>query len=123
MNVQIHASDFTLTDGLREHIGWRVAYATNHGRDVVSRVVVHLSDLNGPRGGVDKRCGIELRLKGAQTLVVEDVQADLYIAIDRACERIGRSLHRRLARRRGFEAISMARHDIQVAASEQGVKE
>jgi len=116
MNVQIHASDFTLTDGLREHIAWRVAYATNHGRDVVSRVVVHLSDVNGPRGGVDKRCGVELRLKGAQSLIVEDVQADLYVAIDRAFERIGRSLHRRMARRRGFAAISAARHDHTDAA-------
>jgi putative sigma-54 modulation protein len=112
MNVQIHASDFTLTDGLREHIAWRAAYATTHGRDVVSRVVVHLSDINGPRGGVDKRCGVELRLRGAEPLIVEDVQADLYVAIDRAFERIGRSMDRRLARRRNFAAISAARQYI-----------
>lgn len=109
MNVQIHASDFTLTDGLREHISWRVAYATTHGRDVISRIVVHLSDINGPRGGVDKRCGVELRLKGLEPLIVEDVQADLYVAIDRAFERIERSMHRRLARRRDFTAISAVR--------------
>jgi len=117
MNVQIHASDFTLTDGLREHIAWRVAYATNHGRDEISRVVVHLSDVNGPRGGVDKRCGVELRLKGAQSLIVEDVQADLYVAIDRAFERIGRSLQRRLSRRRDFVAVSVARHDLPAEVS------
>lgn len=112
MNVHIHASDFSLTDGLREHIAWRVAYATSHGRDTVSHVIVHLSDVNGTRGGVDKRCGVELRLKGAQSLVVDDVQADLYVAIDRAFERISRSLHRRLARRRGFVAVSTARQDL-----------
>lgn len=110
MNVQIHTSDFTLTDGLREHIAWRVVHATQHGRDLISRIVVHLADVNGPRGGIDKRCALELRLKGAQPLVVDDVQTDLYIAIDRAFERIGRSLHRRLARRRGFAAVSAARH-------------
>jgi hypothetical protein len=75
MNVQIHASSFSLTNGLRGHFAWRAAYATNHGRDTVSRVAVHLSDVNGPRGGVDKLCGIELRLKDAQALVVEDVQS------------------------------------------------
>ena len=110
MNIQIHASDFPLTDGLREHIAWRVAYATSHGRDAVSRIIVHLSDINGPRGGVDKRCGIELRVKGTQSLIVVDVQTDLYVAIDRAFERVGRSLHRSMARRRGFAAISAARH-------------
>lgn len=112
MNIQIHASDFTLTDGLREHIAWRVAYATNHGRDAVSRIIVHLSDVNGPRGGVDKRCGVELRLKGAPSLVVDDVQADLYVAIDRAFERVSRSLHRRLARRRCFSATSAVHDDL-----------
>lgn len=112
MNIQIHAQDFTLTEGLHQHIAWRIASAMAHGRDIVTRVVVRLSDVNGPRGGADKCCGVEVRLKGAQSLVVEDVQADLYVAIDRAFERIGRSLHRRLARRRGFAAVSAARHDL-----------
>ncbi len=109
MNLQIQAQDFTLTDGLRQHVATRLDYALNHGRDIVTRIVVRLSDVNGPRGGVDKRCGIEVRLKGAPTLIVEDTQADLYVAIDRAAERIGRTLDRRLARQRDFSSVSMTR--------------
>lgn len=100
MQMQIHAKDFTLTEGLRQHLERRLAYALNHGREDVSRVVVRLSDQNGPRGGVDKCCGIEVRLKHAEPILVEDVQSDLYVAIDRASERIGRTLDRRLARKR-----------------------
>lgn len=100
MNLQIQSKDFILTDGLRHHVAWRLAYALNHGQDVVSRVVVSLSDINGPRGGIDKNCTIEVRLKGADDLFVEDVQSDMYVAIDRASERIGRALDRRLARLR-----------------------
>ena len=108
MNVQIHASDCTLTDGLREHIAWRVAYATSQGRDAVSRIVVHLSNVNnGPRGSVDKCCSVELCLKDMQSLVIEDVQADLNVAIDRAFERVSRSLHRRLTQRRDFARVSL----------------
>ena len=107
MNVQIHASDCTLTEGLREHIAWRVAYATSQGRNEVSRIVVHLFNVNGPRGGVDKCCSVELCLKDMQSLVIEDVQADLNVAIDRAFERVSRSLHRRLAQRRDFARVSM----------------
>lgn len=102
MQIQIHSNDFALTDGLREHIARRLAYALNHGRDMVSRIVVRLADINGPRGGVDKRCGIEVRLKGASTIAIDDTQADLYVAIDRAAERTGRTLDRRLARRHRF---------------------
>jgi ribosome-associated translation inhibitor RaiA len=41
-----------------------------------------------------------VRLKHAAPLVLEDVQSDLYVAIDRAADRVGRTLDRRLARRR-----------------------
>ena len=99
MQIQIHANDFALTEGLRDHVAKRLAYAMNHGRDIVSRIVVRLSDVNGPRGGVDKRCGIEVRLKGASTIAIDDTEADLYVAIDRAAERTGRTLDRRIARR------------------------
>jgi len=63
---------------------------------------VRLADVNGPRGGVDKCCGIEVRVKGASTIAIDDTQADLYVAIDRAAERTGRTLDRRMARRPQF---------------------
>lgn len=112
MNFQIQAQDFTLTTGLRQHVAVRLACALNHGQDIVSSIIVRLSDVNGPRGGVDKCCGIEVRLKGAPSLIVEDTQTDLYVAIDRASERIGRTLDRRLARQRDFPAVSLARQPL-----------
>lgn len=118
MNIQIQTQDFTLTDGLREHVARRLAYALNHGIDSVSRVVVRLSDVNGPRGGVDKRCGIEIRLKGASAVAIEDTEADLYVAIDRASERAGRTLDRRLARQREFPVVSLSRQSSLVAEPE-----
>jgi len=84
MNIQIHAKDFSLTEALRAHVTRRLAYALNHGQDVVSRTSVRLTDVNGLRGGVDKSCAIEVRMKGAADLIVEDVQDDIYVAIDRA---------------------------------------
>ncbi|HRF74396.1 MAG TPA: HPF/RaiA family ribosome-associated protein [Accumulibacter sp.] len=109
MNLKIQAQDILLTDGLRQHVAMRVAYAMNHGRDVVTRIVVRLFDVNGPRGGEDKCCAIEVRLKGAPALIVEDIQTDLYVAIDRATERVGHTLDRHLARRRDFPMISATR--------------
>ncbi len=99
MQIQIHSNDFDLTGGLREHIVKRLAYSLNHGRDMISRVVVRLADVNGPKGGVDKCCGIEVRLKGASAIAIDDIQTDLYVAIDRAADRTGRTLDRWIARR------------------------
>jgi len=39
-------------------------------------------------------------MAGHSNIVIEDTQADLYFAIDRACERAMRTLNRRLERLR-----------------------
>ena len=52
--------------------------------DRIQRVVMRLSDINGPRGGADKRCHLQVVLAGLPDVVVEDIEADLYVAIDRA---------------------------------------
>lgn len=102
MQMDIQSQGFTLTDGLRDYLMKRLAYGLNHGGDFITRVTVRLSDINGPRGGADKRCFIEVRLKQLPAVVIEDTEADLYVAIDRAAERAGRTLARRLARQREF---------------------
>lgn len=117
MNLQIQAHDFTMTDGLRQHVATRLDYALNHGRDVVTRVVVRLTDVNGPRGGEDKCCAIEVRLRGAPALIVEDTQADLYVAIDRAADRIGRTFDRQMTRRREFPMTSVTRKQAAILES------
>jgi ribosome-associated translation inhibitor RaiA len=59
---------------------------------------VRLSDINGPHGGADKRCHLQVMLNGLPDVVVEDTEADLYIAIDRATDRAGRTVVRKLNR-------------------------
>ncbi len=114
MNVQIDANEFPLTDRVREHIAWRIAYATSHGPEAVSRIVVRLTNVSGPRGVLYKCCAVQLRLKNAQSLAIEDVQADLDVAIDRAFERVSRSLQRRLVQRRDFAAFPVAHQHTSV---------
>jgi len=117
MNVHIQSRNFTLTEGLRHHVQGRLRHALNHGGDIISRVVVRLSDLNGPRGGVDKSCAIEVRLKGSDHLFIEDIEADTYVAIDRAAERTGRALDRRLARLRRHDGPSHRERESVMGAS------
>jgi ribosomal subunit interface protein len=107
MQMDIQSQGFSLTDGLRDYVMKRLAYALNHGDDHITQVTVRLSDINGPydpsnKSGDDKRCLIELRLKAAPAIVIDDTESDLYVAIDRAAERAGRTLARRLARQREF---------------------
>jgi ribosome-associated translation inhibitor RaiA len=100
MQIAIHTNGFTVTEALREHVAGRLGHAFGCCVDRVSRIVVRLSDINGPRGGVDKRCRIQVRLATLTDVIIEDTEADLYVAIDRAAQRAGRVAERHLARKR-----------------------
>lgn len=97
MQIQIQATGIGLNDPLISHVQRRLRYALSRSDDRVSRVTVRLSDINGPKGGVDKACRIEVRLAGRPSVVIEDIQSDLYTAVDRAAGRAGRTVLRRLA--------------------------
>ncbi|MBP9784974.1 MAG: HPF/RaiA family ribosome-associated protein [Giesbergeria sp.] len=61
---------------------------------MVPRAEVKMSDVNGPRGGIDKRCQVELRTDGAGSLVVASVANDWRTALDNALARAARFLMR-----------------------------
>ncbi|GAA4356013.1 hypothetical protein GCM10023165_48700 [Variovorax defluvii] len=67
---------------------------------MVPRAYVHLDDVNGPRGGPDKRCRIELRAPGADPLVVTSIATDWRRALDTALKRAAHALMRWWRRRR-----------------------
>ena len=99
MRVDIKTSGLDLTDGLREHTERRLGFALDRAHHDVSTITVRLSDINVPRGGADKRCQIQIPLPHQNGVVIEETDADLYVAIDRAASRAGNTLARQLARR------------------------
>lgn len=107
MHIDIRARGFDLTQGLREHTERRLNFALSWATYDVRQVAVRLSDVNGPRGGEDKRCCIQVALPGAQRIVIEDTEDDLYLAINRAVDRAERSIARRLQRRHEHRRTSL----------------
>jgi len=106
MQIDIQTKGFELTEALRRHIIRRLGFRLSISDQPVQRVNLHLMDENGPRGGKDKRCRIRIILARVADVVVEDTQVDLYLAIDRAIDRAGRSLNRRLERQRDWRQTS-----------------
>ena len=98
MQIDIKARGFRLTEGLRNQAERRVRFALGATSGRVRSVVMRLADENGPRGGLDKRCTIRANLPGAPPVIIEQQEADLYVAIDRAADRVGRAVSRRLER-------------------------
>jgi len=103
MQIIIQARNFSLTNALSKHIQQRLRFALTSCLGHIQRVIVRLSDINGPRGGQDKRCHIQVALKGLPDVVIEDTESNLYAAIGRAAGRAGRTVARRLRRRQAVE--------------------
>ena len=104
MQIVIQARNFSLTRAMRMYIEQRLGFALGRCYRHVNRILVRLSDINGPRGGNDKRCHLEVILPG-QAVVVEDTEADLYVAINRASSRASRTVMRQLRRRRHINRV------------------
>jgi len=103
MHIEIQARDFSLTKALRSHIERRLTFALSTRHDQIKRILVRLSDINGPRGGNDKCCQLQVILPGQADVVIEDTQSNLYVAIDRAANRASRTVSRKLARIRSYK--------------------
>jgi ribosome-associated translation inhibitor RaiA len=78
--------------------------------------MVRLCDINGPRGGEDKCCRIQIIMPHLPDVVIEDTMANLYCAIDRASDRAGRTVGRRLARQRDKSRSSGKPIDAEIDA-------
>ena len=87
---------------LRDLTERRVRFVLRRLGWLVPRAEVQMSDVNGPRGGIDKRCQVELRTHGAGPVVVTSVASDWRTALDNALTRATRLLMR--AWRRGNDS-------------------
>ncbi len=76
----------------------RVRFALRRLTTFVPHAKVQFSDVNGPRGGVDKRCQLELKTDTAGTVVIASLAQDWRTALDRSLIRATRVLTRSLQR-------------------------
>lgn len=80
---------------LRELIERRLQFALGRFGSRIRSLSVRLSDLNGPRGGVDKKCLVAVRLsRPAKLIVIEDVDSQLDVVVGRVAERTARAVSR-----------------------------
>jgi hypothetical protein len=90
----------TLTDDDHSYIRHKLRTMLGKFATSVQRVSVRVTDLNGPRGGVDKVCAIKVMLGGLPSVVVIRRHATVQAAIDAALHGIGQAVRGIVGRRR-----------------------
>ncbi|MGB7624669.1 MAG: ribosome-associated translation inhibitor RaiA [Terriglobia bacterium] len=100
MQFEIHTKNIEISQPLRVHIERRLSFALERFAVRIARVCVRVGDLNGPKGGIDKRCRVAIVLAPSTMIVMEAQDSNIYVAIDRVADKAGRCIGRRLKRRR-----------------------
>lgn len=98
MRVDVTGQGFNVTEALRDHIERRLEFAVARFEDHIDTVSVRLEDMNGPRGGVDKECRVHVKLLGLPSVIITQSAKDAYAAVDRAADRLGHTVARKLER-------------------------
>jgi hypothetical protein len=99
MQVQVRTdSSIHGSDNLTHVVEGAVEGAVKRWTPRITRVEVHLSDINRHKGGIDKRCVMEARLGGLQPIAVTHLAVTLPEAIDGAAEKLKKSLETTLGR-------------------------
>ena len=99
MTIDIRGAAIATTPAMLEYVARRIQSALGRLGANVRGVVVRLGDANGPRGGIDKTCRVLARMRTGP-VIIDEIDRDLYVAIDRAADRLRRAAVRAIDRRR-----------------------
>ncbi len=100
MRVEIRARHGRLIRSLEEQLERRLHFALARFGGRIRRTSVFLEDINGPRGGEDQHCRIEVSLVPSGSIMAEATDAEVASAVGRAAERAARRVRDALERKR-----------------------
>jgi ribosome-associated translation inhibitor RaiA len=95
MKLRVSSQNQLVTERLRDLIERRVRFALGRFESRIRETSVRLTDLNGPKGGIDKRCTIVVQLRGGSSVVASVSDVEFEPVIHRAADRIARIVGRR----------------------------
>ena len=76
-------------------------FSLSRFKGAISRVKLMFNDVNGPKGGIDKRCRIMVKMKTAGQIVVENDGMDYIETLSICLDRLTRAIRRKIDRQTG----------------------
>ncbi len=100
MKIQVNTDrNIQGDERLAEFVEGVISETLDRFADRITRVEAHLADLNAQKGGEDdKRCTLEVRLRGRRPTAVTHHAGSVRDAVTGAAEKLERALERELAK-------------------------
>ncbi|HAU69033.1 MAG: HPF/RaiA family ribosome-associated protein [Arenicella sp.] len=109
MKIQIYSNDINLTDPLKLSIEAQAEKRAARHVDRIDTMVIRIKDLNGPKGGKDKQCTVEIHQAGQAPIVVTKQSESLAKAINKALGRAVRTSVRKTRKQNVYSAVRRRR--------------
>jgi ribosome-associated translation inhibitor RaiA len=100
MRIEARGVGYELDDDLKAYVERRLRASLGRFAARVERLTVLLSDVNGPRRGIDKRCRVAVALVPRGTVIVEGLGEDPFVVVADAARRVRRAVRKAIQRRR-----------------------
>jgi hypothetical protein len=115
MKLEFRTRGFSANPDTAEYATRRIRFALDRFEHHLKRITVHVTDVNGPRGGKDKRCQIVAEFyRGGETTVIE-TRGTVTMAVYFAVVRLRRQIANRLRSMREKARGSIRHASIQAA--------
>jgi ribosomal subunit interface protein len=98
MEMSVKGHHLDVSESLRAYAKRRVTLVLGEFANRLTGVDVRISDVNGPRGGVDKTCAMTLQVRGVGVVFVQARGSNAYSTVDSAASRVRSALVTRLGR-------------------------
>ncbi|MBU0945441.1 MAG: hypothetical protein KJ804_04850 [Proteobacteria bacterium] len=100
MKIIIKAHQLQLSRDTSTSMERRLRFALGRFGESIKEVTVRLTDLNGPKGGIDKECLIVVKLRKGGEVIVQGSGKDCNTTLNYCAGRVGRSVEREMNRNR-----------------------
>jgi len=100
MRLEIRRRGVRVTEKLRTYLKKRLRLALGRFARHINKIRVYLRDVNGPRGGLGKKCRMVVELPSRGRVIVVGVDTAVSGAIARTAGRAGFAVRRHVQRRR-----------------------
>jgi hypothetical protein len=100
MKIIIKSHQLQLDQETSTSMERRLRFALGRFGSSINRVTVRLTDINGPKGGIDKECLIVVTLRKGGEIVVQGSGMNCSATLNYCAGRVSRAVDRELARYR-----------------------
>lgn len=110
MKLNIGFKDMVGSADVIAHIEHRMSFTLSRLHHEIDSISIMLSDINGPKRGVDKQCRVIIKPVGLAEIVITETREKIRHAIDRCLARASQSLSRKLKQRRSAPKQALPMH-------------